>query len=1214
MTSPQVTEDAVDALATTIVTDAPPASDLTAMAVETSEAEAAIEQSTTVQVSELNTDDAKTDAEIVHLANDASEPEKEAPVKVEERPFGGEPAVPEIPHMSSMDGFAPATDMDQLDAMAYSQPEDFSMGMGGLPIADATGLQALMAMNGAMGQQPYIADDTPYAQAVDETRISAYAKLEFEDGEFYMNTYSVILGRDLAAARAAMRRDAEEQKRRIEEFKDAREPKTPIRIKREESRYSKSVISESGGILREGDDSDNDGRTKKRKSRKAISKKSVSTGSNSRRNSLAQAPGFTEYQPQSQVRRHAPDDDGAAPVDPASLRPSPYDCPVVGIHPPAATAAAGYKAISRQHVKIAYNSKKHLFEAEIIGRNGAFVDEEFYYHTDVIPLKSGSTLQIGGVVVRFVLPDVAIGETGAENQPEDNDEAEQLKMRVGDRYSEGGKEMSFDFEDAPREGVHLEDTSEEEDEGQEEVGEEEEEEEEEEEGEEEAEEEEQEEDGDGDIEEIEYDEMPEGFEDVASFQGDDNMDTIPSLMMPQKKRGPGRPPKNGIMSKREQQLAKREALAKAKNLNLDPSITGKNKVGRPRKHPLPEDQPIKTEKRKYTKRKPKDPESPTLTKLEGDIEGEGEGSPKTDAAKERKEKKALKPPRSPSPQFNEADLTPEQLAKPQANYVTLIHEALSNSPTGQMSLPQIYRAIQRRYPFFVLKCNTNGWQSSVRHNLSQHHAFRKVERDGKGWMWAIVDGVSIEKEKKRRVTPPPQMGPGHMHHQPIYRAGGPPHMMPGYPGMMGPPPPGSYIPGMPPPGFPGPHHFQPPNGYHMPPGAHPPNGQHIPSGPPLIPPVGPQGGTYSSPYAPKPTPPPPVQAAPPTHQMPSGPPPAPMQGHPMPSAPPPGPPRAPPGPPLLSDQVSRAIDAFAKALTGGLKGKTSNAEAIVASAVNRVKGVTTQSAVPGDPHEETILNALRDMVAKITGKPPPALPQNPARAPQQQAVSVQKSLQPQSSQQAAGVPMSTAGSGNAAAPATSNTHTPRPAGPMIMRPNFGGQSQNRTVGPAVPRPPMMTPGLNRANSASSASAASPRRPSVPTVSASPVPATVASPVPASVASPALAPIASPAATASPNLIPFQTDHTLAAVPAVTPAATATPAAAETQTSTPTPIAAAPESPQKVAAESPQIAPVDSPHKAVPTSPQTGMKRPLEDAEQNNDFKRLSSSGPPPLRT
>ena len=87
-----------------------------------------------------------------------------------------------------------------------------------------------------------------------------------------------------------------------------------------------------------------------------------------------------------------------------------------------------------------------------------------------------------------------------------------------------------------------------------------------------------------------------------------------SVVRPEKKRGPGRPPKNGIMSKREQQLVKKEAQAQAQALQKAqksvPQGTGpaptKNKVGRPRKHPKQPTPEVQREKRKYTKRKPKE--------------------------------------------------------------------------------------------------------------------------------------------------------------------------------------------------------------------------------------------------------------------------------------------------------------------------------------------------------------------------------------------------------------------------------------------------------------------------------------------------------------------------------------------------------------------------------------------------------------------------------
>jgi hypothetical protein len=1056
MTSPPATTEQAAAAMTTPSSDIPSSVDLTA-AHEVTQLATGQHAHDSSQETEDHRNAGGQDHEAgiskgEEIAN--GEPSSTVEAAIPQDPQQNEP----LPHDYQPD---PETQMAQMEALPYLieyprpiPPYEPDPGQIAVPMASVDASHMDQAMN---PHQPYLGA-SPYLREADETRIQAYAMLEFPDGQFYMNTYSVILGRDLAAARAAMRRDAD-LARQKEEDETMGEPKTPIRSKRDESKYTRSVVSESGGILRDGDgdDSDSDDRTKRRKGRKA-SKKSKSTGSSSqhmsRRNSLAQLNGRIEYQAQSQVRRHAPNSAGSIPVDPASLRPSPHDCPLVGIHPPSTTPASGFKAISRQHVKIAYNLKKNLFEAEIIGRNGAFVDDVFYHHLNVVELKSGSQLQIGGVVVRFVLPDVAIGETGAENHVGYDD------SMVGTRYSEGGKEMSFDFVDTPREGALVQDSSLESSDrdgglDNEDVGDVEDEE------------------GEGDDEDdVENSDQSGGEDGEDDEEEEEEVEEVREpTPVPLKRRGPGRPPKNGIMSKREQQLAKKEAQQKAKKTIPNPPATGKNKVGRPRKHPRLETPPVKTEKRKYTKRKPKDPDA--AIKQEGSQDEDK-------AAKEKKEKKSSRPPRSPTPVFNEADLTPEQLAKPQANYVTLIHEALSNSPSGEMSLPQIYRAIQKRYPFFVLKCNTNGWQSSVRHNLSQHHAFCKVRRDGKGWMWGIVKGVSIEKEKKRRPTPPHQLPPGHMHQQ-IYRAGIlPQHMMPRPLGMMGPPP-GYPMNGPMPPGLqPGqpPHYMGPPtNGYPMQGPPPPINGQHpqgFPGPSPLNPPLGPQGTSYSSPYAPKPV----SDSTPPQNpshmtsdQNPS------KSGPPTPGTLQQPRPNYPQIPTQESESIARALDTFKTALISSLIGKSNNAEAVVTSAINRVLGITSQSTVPGDPNEEKIIAATRAMLSKLPGAnfPIPQLLQQP----HQQEPS-------QNSSQAS--PITSNENTNPNQP-SAPSNTSKPSVPSIARPSFGGSGQSRPNGAStsVPRPPMMTPGMARTNSGSPANTQT-RPGGVTTSSASPVPA------------------------------------------------------------------------------------------------------------------------------
>lgn len=888
-------------------------------------------------------------------------------------------------------------------------------------------------------------------QEPDETRVKAFAKLIFDDGVVYINTYQLFLGRDLVAAREAARWD-EEASQALEEQVDPQRPKTPVQVKREGSfsRPPRSVISESAGVLRDEDVSDNDYRIRRRKSRKG-SKKSKSTPSSSRhpsrRNSVVQAGGS--------VRSTLQATREPARGDPALVEPSPFSCPTIHIHPPAALGLSGFKPISRRHIKIAYNPKNGLWEASIIGRNGAFIDDEFYLDGKTVPLKCGSLLQIGVVCVRFLLPNVAVGHNGAENAPE-YDENHPL-----DRYSEGGKEMSFDFEDTPRDGALAQDTSEESSEGEAEGFDD------------------QDEDQD-EGEELEDDEEELETSDRSGLaigdvdeQEDDNEEPEPeTVLQPQKRKGPGRPPKNGIMSKREQQLLKKQALAQQQAASESPATT-KNKVGRPRKHPRPDTPPLKTEKRKYTKRKPKEPKDAT----------QQDGSGSDDKPKERKEKKPPKPPRSPSPVFKESDLTPEQLQKPTANYVTLIHEALTNSAAGEMSLPQIYRAIQRKYPFFVLKCSTNGWQSSVRHNLSQHHAFRKVRRDGKGWMWAVVEGVSIEKEKKRRITPPPQMAPGHMHHQPIYTGQHPAHIMPGHPaygpGMMGPPPGYSMTPQMPPhmrPG--GPLPYIPPsqiNGLPLQPGIHPQMNTLAPPG--LLPPTpaqvsGQNGHTYSSPYAPKPpaaSPVPAVEHQPKVEPRPSSQslPPVAVPQQPQPAA---------QSKPQPNQTVLSVVETFRVNLVKSLKEKTGNAEAIVASAVNRVLGVTTQSSVPGDPNEDMIINALRAMLSKIPGSNISALA--PAHHPHPTGPeSHSRPHTPQANQN--GPTSSTARPFKASG--TEKLAT------TVKRPSYGGQATNRPAGQSVPRPSMMGTGMKRANSGSPALP----RPSTAS-SASPAPTPISS--------------------------------------------------------------------------------------------------------------------------
>jgi hypothetical protein len=727
----------------------------------------------------------------------------------------------------------------------------------------AQGLHLQPAPQFQDAQEPLNFGDGYYLKQEETTHdVEGFARLDFPDGSVYMNTYSIVLGRDQVAAEAAKRREKREARRLAKQQSHSDDPRTPMQIKREGSRYTKSVASESGGIIRVGEASDSEDLQQRRVSRKNSkrSKKSRSESSSdqgmSGRNSL---PGARFEQPEYDIHL-APDAANGVPPDPNMCRPDVETVPLVCIHPGRAAPFGSYKNISREHLKIACNLEKHTWEGYVLGRNGVFMDDEFYPRDTVMTLTSGCKMQIGSIEFRFHVPDIAFGETGVEQRAREE--------AYPSTYSEGGKEMSFDFEHDTRAGAMGSDNSDEDSEDEPTAR--------------------LEEDPEGSSDENEvYDQDPVEIEDVqeeeeeSDGEGDGQSPSsdhhaepppderpLPKApekppqpdpkAPPEKKRGPGRPPKDGIMSKREKQLAKKALLAQVddksakKTVPDAPVAPPKNKVGRPRKHPIPEPSAEPRTKRKYTKRKPKEPK-------EGDgQEGAGGSDQATSTKKEKPEKREE---RSPSPVWDWPSLTPEQLAKPTQNYVQLIYDVLINSDKGpSLSLPQIYRRMQRKYPYFCHEKTTVGWQSSVRHNLGQHDAFIKVDREGKGYRWGLRPGATIEKEKKRRTTPP-QQHPGHMNHQPIYTHPypmtqgqpypPPPHMRgppPGYPYVM--PPPGQY-PYMGPP----PPHVQA-NGQMPPPGPYPHlNGPLPPGIPAIMPPAlaAPNApGSYSSPYAPKP--------------------------------------------------------------------------------------------------------------------------------------------------------------------------------------------------------------------------------------------------------------------------------------------------------------------------------------------------------------------------
>ncbi|KAJ2776747.1 hypothetical protein GGI15_004751 [Coemansia interrupta] len=103
-------------------------------------------------------------------------------------------------------------------------------------------------------------------------------------------------------------------------------------------------------------------------------------------------------------------------------------------------------------------------------------------------------------------------------------------------------------------------------------------------------------------------------------------------------------------------------------------------------------------------------------------------------------------PSTERPAQEDGPVDRRNLVKPVLSYASLIAQAINATAEKKVTLSGIYSFIMQHYSYY--RYAQNGWQNSIRHNLSLNKAFVRVQRannePGKGSYWAIEDSYKAQ--------------------------------------------------------------------------------------------------------------------------------------------------------------------------------------------------------------------------------------------------------------------------------------------------------------------------------------------------------------------------------------------------------------------------------------------------------------------------------------
>ncbi|XP_029951708.1 forkhead box protein P2-like [Salarias fasciatus] len=102
---------------------------------------------------------------------------------------------------------------------------------------------------------------------------------------------------------------------------------------------------------------------------------------------------------------------------------------------------------------------------------------------------------------------------------------------------------------------------------------------------------------------------------------------------------------------------------------------------------------------------------------------------------------------------NEYELYKNTDIRPPFTYATLIRQAIMEASDMQLTLNEIYNWFTRTFAYF--RRNAATWKNAVRHNLSLHKCFVRVE-NVKGAVWT-VDEVEYQRRRSQKIAGTPSL-------------------------------------------------------------------------------------------------------------------------------------------------------------------------------------------------------------------------------------------------------------------------------------------------------------------------------------------------------------------------------------------------------------------------------------------------------------------------